>query len=90
MSEREFSVYQFFVSGEYERVREWVTVDEAIRAATHYCSSIAAQTGIVTRVIITDGGDSTVLEWKYGEGITWPPRRASTPLPPNNFEGDPQ
>ena len=26
----------------------------------------------INRVIITDGGDYTVFEWKRGAGITWP------------------
>ena len=27
---------------------------------------------MVSRIIITDGGDHTVFEWIYGEGITYP------------------
>jgi hypothetical protein len=67
----EFSVYQFFQDGSYERVREFVSAEEAVKAAKHYCSSVAAQTGIVQRVIVTDGGDHTNFEWQYGKGITF-------------------
>lgn len=28
---------------------------------------------MVRRVIITDGDDFTVFEWKFGEGVTYPP-----------------
>jgi hypothetical protein len=28
--------------------------------------------GITERVIITDGGDSTVFEWKKDEGVVFP------------------
>ena len=67
-----FSVYQFFVNGDYERVREWVPIEEAMAAARHYTSNVAVKMGITTRVIITNSGDCTVFEWKNGEGITWP------------------
>jgi hypothetical protein len=30
--------------------------------------------GITKRVQITDGGDSTVFDWRNGEGIVWPAR----------------
>ena len=31
-----------------------------------------ANTGMFHRIIVTDGGDSTILEWKYGKGIVHP------------------
>ncbi|HET9376403.1 MAG TPA: hypothetical protein VFO40_15625 [Chthoniobacterales bacterium] len=71
MSE-EFSVYQFFADDSWERVRSFVSAEEACRAAQHYCSSVGAQVGTTRRVIITDGGDCTNFEWRYGEGITYP------------------
>ncbi|QOZ25322.1 hypothetical protein [Bradyrhizobium sp. CCBAU 51753] len=69
----EFSVCQFFEDGSYEVVRSFVGPKEAVEAAKHYTSSVAAKTGIVRRVIITDGGDFTNFEWRYGEGIVYPP-----------------
>lgn len=69
----EFSVYQFFENDTYERVREFVSVDEAVEAFKHYTNNVASKMGVTIRVIITDGGDSTVAEWKHGEGITFPP-----------------
>jgi hypothetical protein len=74
MSAGEFSVYQFFSDGYNERVRSHVDAKEAVEAAKHYCMSIGAQLGTTQRVIITDGGDFTVFEWKRGEGITFPPQ----------------
>jgi len=68
----EFSVYQFFEDGSWERVREWVSAEEAVQAAQHYTCSVAAQTGITQRVIITDGGDCVSFEWQYGKGVTYP------------------
>jgi hypothetical protein len=70
----EFSVYQFFEDGSYEAVRQHVDGEEAVRAAKHYCRSVAAKVGVVKRVIITDGGDFTNFEWKYGEGVVYPPK----------------
>jgi hypothetical protein len=69
----EFSVYQFFENDTQERVREFVSVEEAAKAFGHYTNSVGARMGITVRVIITDGGDCTVAEWKFGEGIVFPP-----------------
>jgi len=84
----EYSVYQFFNTDEYEDVRRWVTLEAAMQAAVHYCTSVAARTGITTRVIITDGGDNTVFEWKFNEGITWPEHlrspKSDAPVTPND------
>lgn len=68
----EFSVAQFFEDGTYEYVRRWVSAEEAKKAFEHYTTNVSAHYGFVRRVIITDGGDNTNVEWKYGEGITFP------------------
>jgi hypothetical protein len=73
----EFSVCQFFEDGSYEYVRRNVSAEEAVNAAKHYTTSVGARMGMTKRVIITDGGDCTNFEWKYGEGITYPPRNAA-------------
>ena len=70
---REFSVYQFFKDGSYERVREFVSAEEAVIAFNHYTHNVASRIGITSRVIITDGGDSIVFEWKSGLGVTFRP-----------------
>ncbi len=67
----EFSVYQFFADGSQECVRSFVCFEEAVKAAHHYCTSVGAKIGTTVRVIITDGGDCTNFEWKYGEGVTF-------------------
>jgi len=72
----EFSVCQFFEDGSYEYVRRGVSAEEAVNAAKHYTSSVGARMGMTQRVIITDGGDCTNFEWKFGEGVTYPPRAA--------------
>lgn len=68
----EFSVFQFFEDDSYERVRSHVGAEEAVNAAKHYTTSVGARIGTTKRVIITDGGDSTVFEWVHGRGITFP------------------
>lgn len=70
-----FSVCQFFqnTSYEYEYARIAVPAEEAMPAAFHYCTSVGAKLGFTTRVIVTDGGDNIVFEWKHDEGITFPP-----------------
>lgn len=73
MSAERFCVFQFFADGVSERVREFVPAEEAVKAAQHYTSSVGAQIGTTIRVIITDGGDYCVFEWKRGEGVTFPP-----------------
>ncbi len=74
MSNGEYSVYQFFEDGTYERVRHGVDAESAVKAAKHYTDSVGAKLGTTTRVIITDGGDNTAFEWKRGEGVVFPPR----------------
>jgi hypothetical protein len=67
-----FDVWQFFHDGSQEKVREGVSAEEAVKAARHYTDNVAAQLGIVERVIITGDGDDCVFEWKRGEGVTFP------------------
>lgn len=74
MSDNQFSVYQFFEDGSYERVREFVSATEAMEAARHYTSNVATRIGITKRVIITDGDDCTCFEWINGKGVVFPPR----------------
>ncbi len=66
-----YSVCQFFEDGSYEYVRRNVEPEEAVKAAKHYTSSVAAKLGVTRRVIITDGGDCINFEWQYGKGVTF-------------------
>jgi hypothetical protein len=70
-SEGEFSTCMFLRDGKYEYVRRWVDAKEAVEAAYHYANSVGARMGVVDKVIITDSGDNTVFEWKYGKGVTF-------------------
>lgn len=73
-TEGEFSVAQFFKDGTNEYVRRWVGPQEAVETLKIYTENVAARMGMVVKVIITDGGDHTNMEWRYGEGIVYPPR----------------
>lgn len=67
----EYSVCQFFEDGSYEYVRRYVSVEEAVKAAQHYCDSVAAKLGVTKRVVITNGDDHINFEWQFGKGITF-------------------
>lgn len=75
-SSGQHSVCQFFQDGTYEYVRRLVGATEAADAAIHYSSSVGAQLGMTRRVVITDGGDCINWEWRFGEGVVFPPPTA--------------
>lgn len=67
----EFSVYWFFPDGTSECLLGYVPLKEAVLEARRRCDFPAVRAGFVARIIITDGGDFTVFEYKGGE-VTWP------------------
>jgi hypothetical protein len=71
----EFSVSQFFPDGSYEYVCRWVAAEAAFDTFKRLTQSVGARLGTTVRVIITDGGDCTNAEWKFGEGLTYPTRQ---------------
>jgi hypothetical protein len=73
----EYSVYILFPDGTYECLDTFVTAEEALKTAHRNVHKPAALIGIISRVIITDGGDHIVFEWKFKEGITWPQTEAT-------------
>lgn len=72
-SKGEFSVCQFFENNSYEYVRRNVGPEEAIAMFKFYTTNVSSRIGMTKRVILTDGGDCINMEWKHGEGITYPP-----------------
>jgi hypothetical protein len=70
----EFSVYQYCGEEQIQidEVR-WVDHEVACETFARLCTNVAAQTGFTKRVIITDGGDCVNMEWKFDEGVTYPP-----------------
>jgi hypothetical protein len=70
--DREFSVYQFFPDESSERVLSLVDAETAVKMAAQLYLGVGCRIGTTQRVIITDGGDYTVFEWKHGKGVTYP------------------
>lgn len=68
-----FSVCQFFADGSYEYVGRSVSAEAAVEIAGCYASSVGARIGTTRRVIVTDAGDCTNWEWRFGEGVVFPP-----------------
>lgn len=68
----EFSVYQFFAKGHYERTLSESCARDAVKWAIQLATGSGAKTGTTRRVIIRDGGDHTVWDWRYGEGLVFP------------------
>ena len=69
-----YSVIQYFRNGFYEKVKENLGPEEAVDTAEHCCKSVAAQSGITRRVMITDPDDFCCFLWEYGSGVLYPTR----------------
>lgn len=72
MSNELFNVVQFFENGDHEYVQRGLEAGPAVERAKALTESVGGRLGTTHRVIITDGGDSTVFEWVFGEGVTFP------------------
>jgi hypothetical protein len=70
----EYNLIQYFQDGTWEYVRQNVSAEEAIMTSKRYVTSVAAKTGIVRRVMVTDGDDFCNFDWQYGRGIVFPTR----------------
>ena len=76
MSDDLFSVYVWFPNGEHDCVRERVGAGDAVGVARDYTrpERPGVALGVIDRVtIVALSDDSTVFEWKHGEGVTFPP-----------------
>jgi len=77
MSSGEFSVHQFFPDDTHECVAFMVDAKTAVETAHSYTIRPTAKLGIIRRVVITDAGDFTCFEWKFGQGVVYPPKEAT-------------
>ena len=68
----EFNTVIFFEDGNYSYECRTVSLPRALAVAKSHTTRPAAVAGITRRVIITDGGDCIVFEWKFKEGVVWP------------------
>ena len=71
----EFSVYAFRRDGTYWRELSFVSAERAVSHAKYLTEHRFALSGYIARIIITDGGDYTVFEWRFVNGVTYPPRQ---------------
>jgi hypothetical protein len=69
----EFSVYVFRPDGYYSRELSFVSAERAVTWAKWLTEERAARRGAVAKILITDGGDFTVFEWRFGQGVVFPP-----------------
>jgi hypothetical protein len=74
----EFSVWVFFPDDRHEARIRFVGARVAFEAAEALTRNVGGKLGTISRIIITDGGDHTVFEWKFGEGITFPTATEAT------------
>ena len=81
MSER-FSVYQFFPDDSYEQVADGMSAEMAVALAKRLSRSVGGRIGTTRRIIIVDDGDCCCFEWKFGEGVTYPPPNTPASPPP--------
>jgi hypothetical protein len=69
----EFAVWEFMDSGpdagRHRYIRRWIDIKTAFYVVL---ARVAQSDPAVSRIIITNGMDETVLEWERGKGITWP------------------
>lgn len=72
-AEERFDVWWFDPDGWHERIGSDLDANDAVALAKEWTLRPAALIGIVARIIITDSGDSTVFEWRHGEGVVFPP-----------------
>ncbi len=68
-----FNVCMFFPDESYEYDCRNVTPEQAVERAKSVITSVGGRTGMLRRVIITDLGDNINFEWKFGEGVVFPP-----------------
>ena len=75
-ADKEFSVYWWDASGGQHEELRYDLPQVAMRAVQRLTRGPASVLGIVSRVIITDGGDCCVFEWTKKDGITWPKKES--------------
>lgn len=67
----EYSVYTFDRDGYSTRELSFVSAKQAADWARWLTEERAARSGEISMIRITDGGDYTVFEWRFGQGVTF-------------------
>ena len=73
----EYSIVIFDKDGHWIRPYHLVDINVAVNMFAAFADSYPAKIGAFHRIIVTDGGDFTIAEWLYAQGITWPPTQAN-------------
>jgi hypothetical protein len=68
----EFSVWIFYKDGYHFSDWRWLDGEKALLKAQELTRRPVMLLGMVERIIITDGEDFTVFEWKPKQGVTFP------------------
>ena len=68
-----FCVHWYDPDGGKHTELQWVDSRTAVEQAFSLTDRPATRMGIIRRVIITDANDCCCFEWKYNEGVTFPP-----------------
>jgi len=71
LSEELFTVWQFSSDDWYVKAAEGLPAKLVVDYAHWMTHTQDACDGEIQRVIITDEGNHTVFEWKFGEGVTF-------------------
>jgi hypothetical protein len=69
----QFAVLLFFDDGKHRYACRFVSAQEACRVFGHCIHSMGARLGMTARVVIADRNDFILREWKFGQGLTFPP-----------------
>lgn len=70
-----FDVHAFYKDGTNAQMnRNPLDAESAVRLAKQTTDSVAARTGLIHEVTITDDGDCTAFKWVHGQGVVFPPR----------------
>ena len=70
-----YSVYYYSspaLGSVYAAECQGVDFETACNWFKHHTTNVCANIGMTARVIMTDSDDYIILEWKHGQGITWP------------------
>ena len=71
MSEELFTVWQVSADDWCVKAAEGLPAQLAVDYAHWLTQTQEARGGEIQRIIITDEGNNVVLEWKFGEGVTF-------------------
>ncbi len=75
---RDYTVWQFYTGGSCGTDGVKRHARDAVARADELTKTLAAATGSTCRIVIIDGADRVVWEWRHGEGLVFPkPARAN-------------